>query len=119
MIECKHDGIATYRLLDGTPAGMWGCTQCAHKFVPIAEKRREHEAASLKAQSACMTYTQSDIEAMCKAAFAIEDGYGTKRPDAYSVFRDGFYAGMLSGVKEVEKAFGDSSSDRLQQFGSM
>ena len=58
MSDCKHDGIATYRLLDGTPAGMWGCTQCARKFVPLdlvieaqAKKWRQLEAAALDGQS--------------------------------------------------------------------
>lgn len=35
--ECKHDGIKTWRFADskGEPAGMWSCSQCGHKFVPL------------------------------------------------------------------------------------
>lgn len=34
--ECPHDiGIQTWRFVDGKSAGMWSCTQCARKFVPL------------------------------------------------------------------------------------
>ena len=33
--DCPHEAITTWRLLDGTPAGLWSCTQCARKFVPL------------------------------------------------------------------------------------
>jgi hypothetical protein len=34
--ECPHDmGIQTWSYGDGTAAGVWSCTQCARKFVPL------------------------------------------------------------------------------------
>ena len=35
MTNCKHPRVQTFRFTDGTPAPLWGCVDCAHKFVPI------------------------------------------------------------------------------------
>jgi len=33
--DCKHEAIFTYRTEDGQSAGLWGCADCARKFVPL------------------------------------------------------------------------------------
>ena len=37
-MTCQHEVIQTYYLEDtGAPAGLWACTECKTKFVPITE----------------------------------------------------------------------------------
>ena len=35
MSACKHPRVQTFTFTDGTPAPLWGCVDCAHKFVPV------------------------------------------------------------------------------------
>ena len=41
-MTCQHEVIQTYYLEDtGAPAGLWACTECKTKFVPITELAAE------------------------------------------------------------------------------
>ena len=43
-MTCQHEVIQTYYLEDtGAPAGLWACTECKTKFVPITELAAERE----------------------------------------------------------------------------
>jgi hypothetical protein len=44
-----------------------------------------------------LTLEHSEIEARCRKAFLLEDGYGvpSEHPERYRVFRDGFFAAWM------------------------
>lgn len=53
MTDCKHDHIKTWRLEDGTPAGLWSCVDCAMKFVPLAYAMDAVNAERERCRTAC------------------------------------------------------------------
>ena len=45
MTDCKHRNLQTWHFADDdTPAGMWSCMDCGHKFVPL-DLEQEKDAA--------------------------------------------------------------------------
>ena len=43
MDECRHSAVTAWNFADGKPAGMWSCTECGHKFVPL-DLQQEQDA---------------------------------------------------------------------------
>ena len=123
MTDCKHDGIATYRLLDGTPAGMWGCTQCARKFVPV-----DHEAARKKPTMTIdgVEYFEAPepgvypIHMAARACVACDLYMTDGCSKAYIGAADNAFGGDCQERRVIYvRAKNNSVSDRLQQFGGM
>ena len=65
MTDCKHDRIQTWRIEDGTPAGLWSCVDCAVKFVPMSELEREkasRQAAQIENEDLKARIARSGVE---------------------------------------------------------
>lgn len=65
MTDCKHDRIQTWRIEDGTPAGLWSCVDCAVKFVPMSELEREktsRQAAQVENEDLKARIARSGLE---------------------------------------------------------
>ena len=64
MTDCKHDRIQTWRIEDGTPAGLWSCVDCAVKFVPMSELEREKATPEAPQPAKRVQLTDDDIDVL-------------------------------------------------------
>ena len=50
-----------------------------------------------------LTADYAEIEARCRKAFVLEDGYGipSEHPERYRVFRDGFFASWMRARSDL------------------
>jgi len=82
MEDCKHPRVQNFKFADGAAAPLWGCADCAHKFVPInlpmeqdAERYRWlRDKATWAQATTLLNDTPGGIDAAVDAAMAAQKG---------------------------------------------